>query len=164
MTTTQTIFALAALERCQHSISSATLADTVRRSPSTLQEETPLFSHIHLVNSLKPHSTGSSSGFCSLTHNFANFKRNHQCICQWCCRCHMQCFGDSCHTWRTVLYMARRLWFGRNNFGLGACKRSKNIAFFGDKVTLLLPILVASIGVACDFEARRAQLHKQGHS
>ena len=41
MTTTQTIFALATLSRCQHRISSATLADTVRRSPSTLQEETP---------------------------------------------------------------------------------------------------------------------------
>ena len=41
MTTTQTIFALATLSRCQHRISSATLADTVRRSPSTSQEETP---------------------------------------------------------------------------------------------------------------------------
>ena len=57
-----------------------------------------------------------------------------------------------------MLYLTQRLWFGHNNFGICACKHSRHLVLFSDKVLLHLQILIARYGVTRNVEANQRDL------
>ena len=118
MPATQTSFGLAAFVRCQHNICPGNFGSycvsvsfNVTKGKASPFPNSPVQLALAAFNWfnfwLLPFSTITLPAL-ELTTN----------ACAFGGRSHLQCFGDSCHTWRRVLYMARRLWFGYNNFGL----------------------------------------------
>ena len=109
MSITSTSLALAAFVRCQHSIRLCNPGKILRVDHSQRVKKGG-FSFLTFTWSNRSCRIQLFLflAFAFLTHPFAPFRSDHQCIWPLVCRCHIQCFGDVCHKLRTLLYVARR--------------------------------------------------------